>query len=95
MVLAATNIQDWDLLLPRILFGYQCGIQANMKYSPFMVLIGRTPRLTIDNNLSGLCDVFNEQENPKVKAEQMILKMRLIANVHKTLLENVEHAQTK
>jgi hypothetical protein len=25
----------------------------------------------------------------------MILKMRLIASVHKTLLENVEHAQRK
>jgi hypothetical protein len=31
-----------------------------MKYSPFMVLIGRTPRFTIDNSLSGLCDVFDE-----------------------------------
>jgi len=54
------NIQDWDLLLPKILFGYQCGIQANTKYSPFMVLIGRMPRLTIDNSFSGLHDVFDE-----------------------------------
>ncbi len=44
--------------LPRIFFGYRCGIQANTKYSPFMVLTGRTPRFTIDNNLNGLCDVF-------------------------------------
>jgi hypothetical protein len=26
MVMATTNIQSWDLLLPMILFGYQCGI---------------------------------------------------------------------
>jgi hypothetical protein len=39
--------------------------------------------------------VFNEQENPEIIAEQMILKMWLIANVHKTLLENVEYAQRK
>jgi hypothetical protein len=58
--MAATNIHDWDSLLPIILFGYQWGIQANMKYSPFMVLTGCTPRLTIDNNISGLCDVFDE-----------------------------------
>jgi hypothetical protein len=58
--MATTNIQDWDLLLPKILFGYQWGIQANMKYSPFMVLTSRMPRLTIDNNFSGLCDVFDE-----------------------------------
>jgi hypothetical protein len=33
------------------------------------------PRLTIDNSLSGLCDVFDEQASPKVMADQMILKM--------------------
>jgi hypothetical protein len=31
-----------------------------MKYFPFMVLIGHMPRLTIDNNFNGLCDVFDE-----------------------------------
>jgi hypothetical protein len=60
-----------------------------------MVLIGHTPRLTIDNNLNGSCDVFDEHENPEVIVEQMILKMWLITIMHKTLLENVEHAQRK
>jgi hypothetical protein len=60
IVMAATNMQDWDLLLPRIFFGYQCGIQASTKYSPFMVLTSRMPRLTIDNNLRGLCYVFGD-----------------------------------
>jgi hypothetical protein len=82
-VMVATNIHDWDLLLARIFFGYRCGIQANTKYSPFMVLNGCTPRLTIDNSLSGLCDVFDEQESPKVMADQMILKLQLIVSVHK------------
>ncbi len=67
--MAATNIYNWDLLLLRIFFGYQCGIQASTKYYPFMVLIGCTPRLTIDNSLSGLCDVFDEQENLEVRAK--------------------------
>jgi hypothetical protein len=53
------------------------------------------PRLTIDNNLSGLCNVFDEQASPEVMGDQMILKMQLIASVHKSLLENVEHAQRK
>jgi hypothetical protein len=66
-----------------------------MKYFPFMVLTNRTPRFTVDNNLSGLCDVFDEQENPKIIVEQMIFKMQLIAKLHKTLLENVEHPQRK
>jgi hypothetical protein len=52
-----------------------------------MVFTNHTPRITIDNSFSGLCDVFNEQENPEVIAEQMIRKMRLITSVHKTLLE--------
>jgi len=33
-----------------------------------MVLIGCTPRLTIDNNLNGLCDVFDEQASLEVMA---------------------------
>ncbi len=53
------------------------------------------PRLAIDNSLNGLCDVFNEQENLEVIIDQMILKMWLIASVHKSFLENVEHAQRK
>jgi hypothetical protein len=53
------------------------------------------PRLTIDNSLNGLCDVFDEQASPEVMANQMILKMQLITSVHKFLLENVEHAQKK
>jgi hypothetical protein len=60
-----------------------------------MVLTGCTPRLAIDNNLSGLCDVFDEQENLEVIIDQMILKMWLIASVHKSLLENVKHVQRK
>jgi hypothetical protein len=56
---------------------------------------GRTPRLNINNSRSGLCDVFDEQETPEVMANQMIFKMQLITSVHKSLLENVEHAQRK
>jgi hypothetical protein len=67
--MATTNIQDWDSLLPQIFFGYWCGIQTNTKYSPFMVLIGCMPRLTIDNSLIGSCDVFDEHASPKVMAD--------------------------
>jgi hypothetical protein len=60
-----------------------------------MVFISCTLRLTIDNSFTGLCDVFDEQENPEVMAKQIIFKMQLIASVHKTLLKNVEHAQRR
>ncbi len=70
MVIA--NINSWDLLLPWIFFGYCCGIQTSTKYSPFMVLTRCTPRLIIDNNFNGLCDIFDEFSSPKMTTEQIV-----------------------
>ncbi len=55
-VLAATpgNLDCWDEHLAKILFGYRCGIQASTRFSPFMILTGRTPRLRADNYLHAL-----------------------------------------
>jgi hypothetical protein len=75
MVMATTNIQSWNLLLPMIFFGYQCGIQTNTKYSPFMVFTRCAPKLTIDNTLNRLHDVFYEFVSPKVMAKHMVQKM--------------------
>ncbi len=36
------NIDYWDEQLAKVMFGYRCGIQANTKFSPFMIMIGRT-----------------------------------------------------
>jgi len=58
-----------------------------------MVLIGHNPRLTTNNNLSVLCVVVGKQVGHEVMVEQMINKMQLVANIYKTLLENVEQAQ--
>lgn len=55
-------------MLLHILFGYHFGIHANTKYSSFMVLIACTPMLTTNNNLNGLCDVFDEDERLEVMA---------------------------
>jgi hypothetical protein len=45
IVLAAAleNVDCYDEHLAKILFGYRCGIQASTKFSPFMILTGRTP----------------------------------------------------
>ncbi len=37
-ILSSTNIQEWHTQLPKILFRYRCGVQANTRYSPYMVL---------------------------------------------------------
>ncbi len=94
-IIVALDIQCWDIMLPHILFGYYCGVQASTKYSPFVVLIKRIPRLTIDNNLNNLCDMFDEHVGPEVMAKQIVHKMQLIVNVHKSLLKNVEQDQKK
>ncbi len=64
-IIVIVNIQCWDIMLPCILFGYHCGIQVNTKYSSFLVFIRCIPILTINNNLNGLCDVFDEHVGPK------------------------------
>ncbi len=55
-VLATTsgNVDCWDEYLAKILFGYRCGIHASTKFSPFMILTGRTPRLKANNYLHAL-----------------------------------------
>jgi hypothetical protein len=43
------NADCWDEQLAKVMFGYRCGIQTGIKFSPFMILTGRTPRLRVDN----------------------------------------------
>jgi len=43
------NADCWDEQLAKVMFGYRCGIQTGIKFSPFMILTGRTPRLKVDN----------------------------------------------
>ncbi len=55
-VLSATpdNVDCWDEQLARVMFGYRCGVQSSTRFSPFMILTGRTPRLRADNHLQAL-----------------------------------------
>jgi hypothetical protein len=60
IVLFLVNIQGWDIQLPRIFFGYNCGVQVSTRYLPYMVLIGHSPILAANNNLNGLCELVDE-----------------------------------
>jgi DNA polymerase sigma len=60
-----------------------------------MVFTSHTSKLTINNNLNGLCVIFDEHVCLEIVAKQMVLNMHMIANVHKSMLENVEHVQKK
>ncbi len=94
-VLAATlgNMDCWDNHLAKIMFGYRCGIQASTRFSPFMILIGRTPHLRADNYLHALTTETDVGAEVEVVAAHFLQKMEFIASIHENVLLNVEQAQ--
>jgi len=91
-ILVATpeNIDCWDIHLAKILFRYRCGVQASTKFSPFMILTGRTPRLRADNYLHALTAITDDDVDVKVAAARFLQKVKLIASIHENVLLNVE-----
>jgi hypothetical protein len=89
------NVDCWDEHLAKVLFGYRCGVQANTKFSPFMVMTGRSPRLRADNYLNALTRVMDDGVDVEQIAAQFLEKVKLIANIHENVLLNVEQAQKK
>jgi hypothetical protein len=87
------HVWTWDE--PRILFGYRCGVQANTKFSPHMIFIGRIPKLRIDKFFSPLVGTYNEDDDPEIMVERMIKKMQLISKMHGQILNSVVQAQAK
>jgi hypothetical protein len=92
IVLFATpqNIDSWDEQFAKVMFGYRCGIQASTKFSPFMIVTGRTPRLRADNYLHSLTAMIDDNVAVEVAIAQVLQKMKLIANIHENVLLNVE-----
>jgi hypothetical protein len=74
------------------LFGYKSGVHASTKFSPFIVLIGRTPRLTCDNNLVAFTNVEKEELTLEEMMQLMVEKFKLISNMHSYVLETVDQA---
>jgi len=97
IVLAATpeNVDYWDEHMAKILFGYRCGIQTSTKFSPFMILISRTPRLRADNYLHALIATTDDDVDVEIATTQFLQKVKRITNIHEDVLLNVEQAQKK
>ncbi len=87
-----SNVNCWDEHLAKILFGYRCGVQASTKFSPYMILTGRSPRLRVDNHLNTLTDVIDDSSNVEDTAVQFLEKVKLIVSIHEDVLLNVEQA---
>jgi hypothetical protein len=94
-ILAANlaHMNCWDEHLAKVLFGYRCGIQASTKFSPFMILTGRTLHLWADNYLQTLTAETDEGDGIEEAAAQFLLKVELIGSIHNNVLCNVEQAQ--
>ncbi len=95
LAVAPSNADCWDEQLAKILFGYRCGIQASTKFSPFMILTGRTLCLRADNYLQALTTVTDDNVDVEVAAAQFLQKVELIISIHENVLLNVEQAQKK
>jgi hypothetical protein len=89
------NVNCWDEHLAKVLFGYRCGVQASTKFSPFMIMTGRSPHLRADNYLNTLTGVIDDTSNVEDIAVQFLEKVKLIASIHENVLLNVEQAQKK
>jgi hypothetical protein len=89
------NTNCWDEQLAKVMFGYWCGVQSSTKFSPFMILTGRTLRLRADNHLQALTAEIDDTTNVETMAEQFMQKVTLNASIHETILLNVEQAQKK
>jgi hypothetical protein len=87
------NMNCWDEHLAKVLFGYRCGVQASTKFSPYMILTGRTPRLRADNYLQVLTSKTDERDGIEDAATQFLQKMELIRSIHNNVMRNVEQAQ--
>jgi hypothetical protein len=92
---APDNANCWDEQLARVMFGYGCRIQSSTKFSPFMILTGRTPRLRADNYLDPLTAEVDDTADVETSAEQFMQKVKLIASIHENVLLNVGQAQQK
>jgi hypothetical protein len=96
-VLCATleNVDCWDEQLAKVMFGYRCRIQANTKFSPFMIMIGRTPHLKADNYLHSMTVVIDDTVDVEATIVQFLQKMKLITSIHENVMLNVKQTQKK
>ncbi len=52
------NVDEWDNYLDSVLFAYRTSKQASTKFSPFVLLYDREPRLPVDllTEENNVCD---------------------------------------
>jgi hypothetical protein len=77
----------WDEQVAKVMFGYRCGIHASTKFSLFMIMIGCTPHLRVDNYQHSLANAIDDTLDAEIPATQFLQKMKLIANIHENVIQ--------
>jgi hypothetical protein len=97
IMLSATleNMDCWHEQVAKVKFGYICKIQANTKFSPFMIMIGRTPHLRASNYLHSSIALIDDIVDTKFIIKQFFQELKLIVSIHENVMLNVEQAQKK
>jgi hypothetical protein len=72
IVATPANMDCWDEQLAKVLFGYRCGTQTSTKFSPFMILTGRTPHMRADNYLQALTAETEDGEDVEAAVAQFL-----------------------
>jgi hypothetical protein len=79
-----TEVTDWDLYIPSVLFAYRTAIQSTTKITPFYLVYGREAKLPIDNLddiledniLERLFYLVNKLPYVREQAKQQVQKMQ-------------------
>ncbi|CAK9270092.1 unnamed protein product [Sphagnum jensenii] len=71
---ARKRIEHYCWKEQKLFFKDLCGIQASTKFSPFMILIGRSPHLRANNSLSALTSVVDDEVDIEHTTAQFLNK---------------------
>src|SRR5437867_10181747 len=86
---AADDLDNWERYLPYVLYAYRAMPHESTRFSPYYLMYGREPAVSLDSALATRMDI---SPNYEVYQRQFLDKMeRMQAQV----LKNIERAQAK
>jgi hypothetical protein len=98
IIIFSTTLEHVDYSyeqLAKIMFGYHCGVQANIRFFPFVILVKHTSCFKANNYLQSLISIMDDIANVETTAERFIKKIKLVTNINENVLFNVEQTQKK
>uniref|UniRef100_A0A1X7T9K1 Integrase catalytic domain-containing protein n=1 Tax=Amphimedon queenslandica TaxID=400682 RepID=A0A1X7T9K1_AMPQE len=86
---------DWDSLLPSVLFAIRTSVQKSTKYTPFQLMFNRQPVLPIELELKGQLSNADET-NFSIDIDDVVSRMtELRQRIFQSASQNIDDAQVK